>query len=80
MADSGDFPCWAGDNLIVYVVSKNDGYQTLYAHLMAMDTETGETRQISDDSIIVSEATACAGGRIVYSDTEGNLYTLFIKK
>ncbi len=74
----GDYITWAGDNTIIAVVSHDDGYVILDSKLVKVNTATGIVTDLTDDSFIVSEATAAANGIVVFSDLDGNMFTLNI--
>lgn len=79
LAAKGDFAAWAGNNIVVYIESHDDGYQTLDSQLKAIDLTTGATTTVTDTDVIVSEATAAHNGRVVYSTIQGELYQTTIK-
>ena len=79
IAAKGDFPTWAGNNVVVYVHSTDDGYLTLTSQLKAVDLTTGQTTDITDNDTLVGEVTAAPTGRVVYSTLSGELYMLTVK-
>lgn len=76
--DRGDYISWAGPETIIAVVSHDDGYVILDSSIVAVNTVTGEQRTVTPADIKVSEATAIADGTVVFSDLDGNMYTLNI--
>lgn len=79
VAEKGDYPAWAGDNIIVYVLSRDDGYVTLSSQLIATDLTDGTVRVLTAPDTLVGESATSASGRIVYSTLGGEMYTLTIK-
>lgn len=74
----GDYITWAGTDTIIAVVSHDDGYVILDSKLVMVNTATGIVTDLTDDSFIVSEATAASNGIVVFSDLDGNLFSLNI--
>lgn len=72
----GDYPSWAGKNRIVAVVTHDDGYQILDSKLVCVNIVTGQVTDLTPDDVKVSEATASETGLVVFSDLNGNMYTL----
>lgn len=79
IAEKGDYPAWAGDNIVVYVLSRDDGYVTLSSQLIATDITDGSVKVLTAPETLVGESAASASGRIVYSTIDGDMYTLTIK-
>ncbi len=78
--DKGDFASWAGESTLIAVVSHDDGYVILDSHLVAVDVNTGAVTTLTDDNMLVGEATASASGLVVFSDLNGNMYMLNLNK
>lgn len=78
IAIKGDYPAWASDNLVTFVVSHDDGYVILDSSLKVYDLATGVTVSLTPDDIKVGEATSSKGGKVVYSTLEGELYEISI--
>lgn len=74
----GDYVSWAGPSTVIAVVSRDDGYVILESHLVAVNINTGFVRTLTPDDVKVAEANASASGLVVYSDIDGNLFTLDI--
>lgn len=74
----GDYVSWAGPSTIIAVVSRDDGYAILESRLVAVNINTGIVRTLTPDDVKVGEANASASGLVVYSDLDGNLFTLDI--
>lgn len=72
----GDFTSWAGKDKIIAVVTHDDGYVVLSSKLVMVDTRTGETTQLTDDDMLVGEATASETGTVIFSDINGNMFIL----
>lgn len=53
---------WLGDTRTLYFVSEQDGY----AHLYAMDADTGEARQLTSGTYEVSSVTPSRDGKVIY--------------
>jgi Tol biopolymer transport system component len=79
IATKGDYASWAGNEWAVTILTHDDGYVVLDSKLIATNIATGETVTLTDDNTLVGEVTASASGRIIYSDINGQLYTLTIK-
>jgi hypothetical protein len=79
IAAKGDYASWAGNEWAVTILTHDDGYVVLDSKLIATNIATGETVTLTDDNTLVGEVTASASGRIIYSDINGQLYTLTIK-
>lgn len=76
----GDFVSWAGEQTLIAVVSHDDGYVILDSTIVAIDIASGEVTALTDENMLVSEATACPSGLVVFSDINGNMYTLQLDK
>ena len=76
--EKGDYVSWAGPSTVIAVVSHDDGYVVLDSRLVAVNINTGITRRLTPEDVKVSEATASSSGLVVYSDLDGNLFTLDI--
>lgn len=76
--EKGDYVSWAGPSTVIAVVSHDDGYVILDSRLVAVNINTGITRLLTPEDVKVSEATASPSGLVVYSDLDGNLFTLDI--
>lgn len=76
--EKGDYVNWAGPSTLIAVVSHDDGYVILDSRLVAVNINTGIVRWLTPEDVKVSEATASASGMVVYSDLDGNLFTLDI--
>lgn len=78
--DKGDYVAWAGPSTIIAVVSKDDGYVTTESRLVAVNVNTGITSVLTPADMKVGEATASAGGIVVFSDINGNMYKLDLNR
>lgn len=78
LAFRADFPCWAGDEYVVAVSSKDDGYVITSAKVIAIEVATGKVTELTDDSIIVSGVTA-TNDKIIYTTEDGQMYVMNIK-
>lgn len=74
----GDYVAWAGPHTVIAVVSHDDGYVILDSRLVAVDTVSGEVEYLTEPDVMVSEATAAPTGLVVFSDLDGNMFTLDI--
>ena len=72
----GDYVSWAGANTLVAVVSHDDGYQVTDSRLVSVNTATGITTFLTDDTMMVGEASAAPCGVVVFSDINGQMYIL----
>ena len=79
VADRGDFPAWADNNTVVYVLSEDDGYVVLSSELKAYELDSRSTSTLDTDGLKVSESTA-ANGTVVFSGIEGGLYRISLTK
>ena len=79
IAAKGDYPCWAGNHVVVYIVSHDDGYLTLDSTLKATDLRSGETTDITGADMLVDQATAAANGIVVFATSEGKLFKTTVK-
>lgn len=79
IADKGDYPAWAGNDAVVYILSHDDGYVTLSSQLIAVDLTDNSTTVVTPSDTLVGEATAAANGTVVFSTVDGKLYSLTIK-
>lgn len=79
VAAKGAFPSWAGENLITYTLSHDDGYVILDSTLQIHDLTTGITVNLTSDDIKVGESTSAANGTVVYSTLEGDVYMITVK-
>lgn len=79
IAKKGDFPAWAGNNIITFTVSHDDGYVILDSTLKVYDLSTGVTLDLTPADVKVGESTASANGTVVYSTLEGEIYKITIK-
>ncbi len=78
LAKRADFPCWAGDNYVVAISTKDDGYVITSAKVIAINVETKEVVELTNDDVIVEGVTATAN-KIVYTTEDGNMYVMNIK-
>lgn len=79
IAAKGDFPAWAGDNLVTFTVSHDDGYVILDSTLKIYDLSTGITVNLTANDVKVGESTASANGNVVYSTLDGEVYLIQVK-
>ncbi len=73
-----DYPCWAGDNVIVAVASKDDGYVITSAKVVAIDVATGAITELTGDDVIV-DGVAASKNKIAYTTESGEIYIMNIK-
>lgn len=79
IAKKGAFPAWAGENLITYTLSHDDGYVILDSTLKIYDLSTGITLDLTPSLVLVGESTSAADGTVVYTTLEGELYKFQVK-
>lgn len=79
IASKGAFPSWAGENLISFIVSHDDGYVILDSTLKIYDITSGITVNLTDDSILVGESTSAADGTIVYATLDGDIFKITVE-
>lgn len=73
-----DFPCWAGDNFVIALSTKDDGYVVTSAKVIAINVATKEVVELTNDDILVAGVTATAD-KIIYTTEEGEMYVMNIK-
>lgn len=79
IASKGDYPAWAGQNLVTFTVSHDDGYVILDSTLKVYDLTTGVTVDLTAKDVLVGESTSAANGTVVYSTLGGEIYKLTVK-
>jgi len=79
IAAKGDYPAWAGQNIVTFTVSHDDGYVILDSTLKVYDLTTGVTVDLTDKDVLVGESTSAADGTVVYSTLGGEIYKLTVK-
>lgn len=79
IAPRGDFASWAGRDIVVFVVSHDDGYMITDSKLVAIDLRDDLQAEITGADTLVSSVTAAADGTVVYSTLDGALYKLTLK-
>lgn len=77
IAAKGDFPAWLTDNIVTCVVTHDDGYVVLDSKLIAIDIDSRQTTDITDENTLIGEA-AAANGLIVFSDLKGNMFKITV--
>lgn len=78
LAARADFPCWAGDKYVIALKTKDDGYVITSAKIIAINIETKEVVELTNDDILVAGLTATAD-KIIYTTEEGEMYLMNIK-
>lgn len=78
VAKRGDYPAWAGNDIIVFTVSHDDGYVILDSSLKAIDLTTDKVYDITPADVKVGESTA-ANGIVIYTTLEGEIFRLTVK-
>lgn len=78
LAMRADFPCWAGDNFVIAISTKDDGYVITSAKVIAINVETKEVVELTNDDTLVAGVTATAD-KIIYTTEEGEMYVMNIK-
>lgn len=79
VAPRGDFPAWAGDNLITFTESHDDGYVILDSTLKIHDLTTGITLDLTPADVKVGESSSAPDGTIVYSTLGGDVFLVNVK-
>lgn len=79
VSSKGDFPAWAGDNLLTFTVSHDDGYIILDSTLKIHDLTTGITVDLTGEDVKVGESSSSSNGTVVYSTLEGEIYLFNVK-
>lgn len=78
--DKGDYVSWAGPETVIAVVSHDDGYVIIDSRLVAVNVATGAVEYLTGEDMKVGEATASATGMVVFTDLDGNLFTINLNK
>lgn len=78
LAFRADYPCWAGEEFVVALSTKDDGYVITSAKVIAIEVATGKVKELTDDSILVSGVTA-SEDKIIYTTEDGEMYVMNIK-
>lgn len=78
LATRAEFPCWVDDNYVIALYTEDDGYVVTKSKIIAINVETGESKYITDDNVLVNGITATAD-KIVYATEEGQMYIMNIK-
>ncbi len=74
IADEGSSPSWYGDNIVIFIMSQDDGYHVTASQIMAVDINSGEESQLTSPESMAEDASgSITSGKIVYSDTNGIL-------
>ena len=79
IAKKGAFPSWAGNNLITFTLSHDDGYVILDSTLKIYDLSTEITVDLTPADVKVGESTSSADGTVIYSTLDGDLYKISVK-
>ena len=79
IARSGDYPVWASNSVVVFVLSHNDGYQTTDASIVAHDIVDGFTITATEPAITVDAIHSAADGKVLFSDVNGNAYSVTVR-
>lgn len=79
IAKKGAFPSWAGENLVTYTLSHDDGYVILDSTLKVYDMTTGITLDLTPSDVLVGESTSSFDGTVVYTTLEGEVYKFNVK-
>lgn len=73
-----DYPCWAGDNFIIALATKDDGYVITSAKVVAIDVATGKVTELTGDDVLAEGVTATKD-KIAYTTESGEMYVMNIK-
>ncbi|MBQ9077504.1 MAG: PD40 domain-containing protein [Muribaculaceae bacterium] len=73
-----DYPCWAGDDYIVALSTKDDGYVITSAKIVAIDIATGKVIELTGDDVLAEGVTATKD-KIAYTTESGEMYIMNIK-
>lgn len=79
IAAKGDFPAWAGNNLVTFTESHDDGYVILDSTLRICDLTTGLTVNLTPADVKVGESSSSANGTVVYSTLAGDIYMINVE-
>lgn len=66
IADMGSRPVWAGDTVIAYILSHDDGYVILSSQLVTYDLDNALTQVVTGADVIAEDVTA-TDGLIIFS-------------
>lgn len=78
LAMRADYPCWAGDDFVVALSTKDDGYVITSAKIIAIEVATGKVTELTGDNVLVEGVTATAD-KIAYTTEDGEMYIMNIK-
>lgn len=78
LAARAEFPCWVDDNYVIALYTEDDGYVVTKSKIIAINVETGESKYLTDDNVLVNGITAVSN-KIVYATEEGQMYIMNIK-
>lgn len=78
LATRAEFPCWVDDNYVIALYTEDDGYVVTKSKIIAINVETGESKYLTDDNVLVNGITAVSN-KIVYATEEGQMYIMNIK-
>lgn len=78
LAKRADFPCWASDKYVIALKTKDDGYVITSAKVIAINVETKEVVELTNDETLVAGVSATAD-KIVYTTENGEMYLMNIK-
>ena len=71
----GDSPRWVSDDVIVTIISKDDGYGLLESHLVAVEISTGKVTPLTADDVLTTEVSVCPATRqMAYSTLDGKMF------
>ncbi len=71
-------PVWYNNDVIVAMVTENDGVTTTKSTIMAVAANGSETQALTDDSL-VAVLPAVSGNTIVFTTVDGGLYSITLK-
>lgn len=72
VAERGSRPVWAGNSVIAFILSHDDGYVILSSQLVTCDLDSRQIQVVSDPDTIVEDATG-RDGLIVFSTLAGDI-------
>lgn len=80
LAESVEYPVWAGNDVVIGTVTKDDGMFIYAGRLMAVSVSTGAVQQLCPEEMVAMRASASADGRrALFTTAAGEVYTMTLK-
>lgn len=80
LAESVEYPVWAGNDVVIGTVTSDDGMFIYAGRLMAVSVSTGAVQQLCPEEMVAMRASASADGRrALFTTAAGEVYTMTLK-